>query len=111
VIQVNRDYPVQFNESIDPYNAYNGYNGLRFHSNVNSSVLKFLSFEQVKDYHCQKDYKTNEMKDHEMSQVFPLMKDEQMNEIRSNRMMLHNHCESQMSGSSNQCEQLSFLHF
>jgi glutamate dehydrogenase (NADP+) len=40
-IQVNRGWRVQFNNSVG---AYKG--GLRFHSSVNESVLKFLSFEQ-----------------------------------------------------------------
>jgi glutamate dehydrogenase (NADP+) len=42
VIQVNRGYRVQFNSAIGPYKG-----GLRFRSNVNLSVLKFLGFEQV----------------------------------------------------------------
>jgi glutamate dehydrogenase (NADP+) len=42
VIQVNRGYRVQFNGAIGPYKG-----GLRFRSNVNLSVLKFLGFEQV----------------------------------------------------------------
>ena len=39
---VNRGYRVQFNSAIGPYKG-----GLRFRSNVNLSVLKFLGFEQV----------------------------------------------------------------
>jgi glutamate dehydrogenase (NADP+) len=42
VLQVNRGYRVQFNGAIGPYKG-----GLRFRSNVNLSVLKFLGFEQV----------------------------------------------------------------
>jgi glutamate dehydrogenase (NADP+) len=42
MIQVNRGYRVQFNGAIGPYKG-----GLRFRSNVNLSVLKFLGFEQV----------------------------------------------------------------
>jgi glutamate dehydrogenase (NADP+) len=42
VIQVNRGYRIQFNSAIGPYKG-----GLRFRSNVNLSVLKFLGFEQV----------------------------------------------------------------
>jgi glutamate dehydrogenase (NADP+) len=42
VIQVNRGYRVQFNGAIGPYKG-----GLRFRSNVNLSVLKFLGFEQI----------------------------------------------------------------
>ncbi|NPA43826.1 MAG: NADP-specific glutamate dehydrogenase [Chlorobi bacterium] len=41
-IQVNRGYRVQFNSAIGPYKG-----GLRFHSTVNLSVLKFLGFEQI----------------------------------------------------------------
>ncbi len=41
-IQVNRGYRVQFNSAIGPYKG-----GLRFHSTVNLSVLKFLGFEQT----------------------------------------------------------------
>ena len=39
-VQVNRGYRVQFNSAIGPYKG-----GLRFHSSVNSSVIKFLGFE------------------------------------------------------------------
>jgi glutamate dehydrogenase (NADP+) len=42
IVQVNRGYRVQFNSAIGPYKG-----GLRFRSNVNLSVLKFLGFEQV----------------------------------------------------------------
>lgn len=41
-IQVNRGYRVQFNSAIGPYKG-----GLRFHPSVNTSILKFLGFEQV----------------------------------------------------------------
>jgi len=41
-IQVNRGYRVEFNSAIGPYKG-----GLRFHSTVNLSVLKFLGFEQI----------------------------------------------------------------
>ena len=41
-IQVNRGYRVEFNNAIGPYKG-----GLRFHSSVNASILKFLGFEQV----------------------------------------------------------------
>ncbi len=41
-VQVNRGYRVQFNSAIGPYKG-----GLRFHSSVNLSVIKFLGFEQV----------------------------------------------------------------
>lgn len=40
-VQVNRGYRVQFNSAIGPYKG-----GLRFHPSVNSSVIKFLGFEQ-----------------------------------------------------------------
>lgn len=40
--QVNRGYRVQFNSAIGPYKG-----GLRFHPSVNSSVIKFLGFEQT----------------------------------------------------------------
>jgi glutamate dehydrogenase (NADP+) len=40
--RVNRGYRVQMNNAIGPYKG-----GLRFHSNVTLSVLKFLAFEQV----------------------------------------------------------------
>lgn len=41
-IQVNRGYRIQMNSAIGPYKG-----GLRFHSSVNISILKFLAFEQV----------------------------------------------------------------
>ncbi len=41
-IRVNLGYRIQFNCAIGPYKG-----GLRFHPNVNESVLKFLGFEQV----------------------------------------------------------------
>jgi glutamate dehydrogenase (NADP+) len=40
--RVNRGYRVQMNNAIGPYKG-----GLRFHPNVNLSILKFLAFEQV----------------------------------------------------------------
>ncbi len=41
-IHVNIGYRVQFNNAIGPYKG-----GLRFHSSVNLSILKFLGFEQI----------------------------------------------------------------
>ncbi len=41
-IEINRGYRVQMNSAIGPYKG-----GLRFHSTVNLSILKFLAFEQV----------------------------------------------------------------
>ncbi|AOZ93127.1 NADP-specific glutamate dehydrogenase [Paenibacillus crassostreae] len=41
-VQVNRGYRVQFNSAIGPYKG-----GLRFHPSVNSSIIKFLGFEQI----------------------------------------------------------------
>jgi len=41
-VQVNKGYRVQFNSAIGPYKG-----GLRFHSSVNLSILKFLGFEQI----------------------------------------------------------------
>jgi glutamate dehydrogenase (NADP+) len=41
-VQVNRGYRVQNNNAIGPYKG-----GLRFHSSVNLSILKFLAFEQT----------------------------------------------------------------
>lgn len=41
-IKVNRGYWVQFNNAIGPYKG-----GLRFHSSVNASIIKFLGFEQI----------------------------------------------------------------
>ena len=40
--RANRAWRVQFNNSIGPYKG-----GLRFHPDVNLSVLKFLGFEQT----------------------------------------------------------------
>ncbi|WP_449598787.1 NADP-specific glutamate dehydrogenase [Niallia sp. Marseille-Q9988] len=42
IIKVNRGYRVQFNNAIGPYKG-----GLRFHSSVNASIIKFLGFEQI----------------------------------------------------------------
>ncbi|HBN81347.1 MAG TPA: NADP-specific glutamate dehydrogenase, partial [Ruminococcaceae bacterium] len=39
---VNRGYRVQYNGAIGPYKG-----GLRFHSSVNLSIMKFLGFEQT----------------------------------------------------------------
>ncbi|MBQ0085596.1 MAG: NADP-specific glutamate dehydrogenase [Prevotella sp.] len=41
-VQVNIGYRVQFNSAIGPYKG-----GIRFHSSVNLSILKFLGFEQT----------------------------------------------------------------
>lgn len=41
-IQVNRGFRIEFNSAIGPYKG-----GLRFHSSVNLSGLKFLGFEQT----------------------------------------------------------------
>ncbi len=41
-VRANRAWRVQFNNSIGPYKG-----GLRFHPDVNLSILKFLAFEQV----------------------------------------------------------------
>ena len=41
-VQVNRGYRVQMSSAIGPYKG-----GLRFHSSVTLSILKFLAFEQV----------------------------------------------------------------
>lgn len=41
-VQINIGYRVQFNNTIGPYKG-----GLRFHSSVNLSILKFLGFEQI----------------------------------------------------------------
>ena len=41
-VQVNRGFRVQFNSAIGPYKG-----GLRFHSSVNLSIIKFLGFEQM----------------------------------------------------------------
>ncbi|MDO4546243.1 MAG: NADP-specific glutamate dehydrogenase [Bacillota bacterium] len=40
--RVNRGYRVQFNSALGPYKG-----GLRFHPTVNSSIIKFLGFEQT----------------------------------------------------------------
>lgn len=40
--RVNRGFRIQMNNAIGPYKG-----GLRFHPNVNLSILKFLAFEQV----------------------------------------------------------------
>ncbi|AJS60475.1 NADP-specific glutamate dehydrogenase [Paenibacillus sp. IHBB 10380] len=41
-VRVNRGYRVQFNSAIGPFKG-----GLRFHPSVNSSIIKFLGFEQI----------------------------------------------------------------
>ncbi len=41
-VNVNNGYRVQFNNALGPYKG-----GLRFHPSVNSSILKFLGFEQI----------------------------------------------------------------
>ncbi|MDR1002953.1 MAG: NADP-specific glutamate dehydrogenase [Oscillospiraceae bacterium] len=41
-VHVNRGYRVQFNSAIGPYKG-----GLRLHPSVNSSIIKFLGFEQI----------------------------------------------------------------
>ncbi|GAG00084.1 unnamed protein product, partial [marine sediment metagenome] len=41
-LQTNRGFRIQFNSALGPYKG-----GLRFHSSVNASILKFLGFEQV----------------------------------------------------------------
>lgn len=41
-VQVNRGYRVQFNSAIGPYKG-----GLRFHPSVNTSIIKFLGFQQT----------------------------------------------------------------
>jgi len=41
-IHVNRGFRFEFNSALGPYKG-----GLRFHSTVNASILKFLGFEQV----------------------------------------------------------------
>ncbi|MEO8823762.1 MAG: NADP-specific glutamate dehydrogenase [Ginsengibacter sp.] len=41
-IEINRGFRVQMSSAIGPYKG-----GLRFHSSVNLSILKFLAFEQV----------------------------------------------------------------
>ncbi len=42
IVNVNRGWRVQFSSAIGPYKG-----GLRFHPSVNSSILKFLGFEQI----------------------------------------------------------------
>ncbi|PMC35970.1 NADP-specific glutamate dehydrogenase [Bacillus sp. UMB0899] len=41
-VQVNRGFRVQYNSAIGPYKG-----GLRFHPSVNTSIIKFLGFEQT----------------------------------------------------------------
>ncbi|MBN2781220.1 MAG: NADP-specific glutamate dehydrogenase [Candidatus Marinimicrobia bacterium] len=41
-VKVNRGFRIEFNGAIGPYKG-----GLRFHSSVNLSILKFLGFEQI----------------------------------------------------------------
>ncbi|HRU39609.1 MAG TPA: Glu/Leu/Phe/Val dehydrogenase dimerization domain-containing protein, partial [Candidatus Goldiibacteriota bacterium] len=41
-VQVNRGFRFEFNSAIGPYKG-----GIRFHSSVNLSILKFLAFEQT----------------------------------------------------------------
>ena len=41
-VQVNRGFRVQMNSAIGPYKG-----GIRFHSSVNLSIMKFLAFEQT----------------------------------------------------------------
>ena len=41
-VQVNRGFRFQFNGAIGPYKG-----GCRFHPSVNSSIIKFLGFEQI----------------------------------------------------------------
>lgn len=41
-VQINRGFRVQMNSAIGPYKG-----GIRFHSSVNASILKFLAFEQT----------------------------------------------------------------
>ena len=42
IVQVNRGFRIQFNSAIGPYKG-----GLRLHPSVNSSIVKFLGFEQI----------------------------------------------------------------
>src|SRR5690625_7698605 len=42
MVQVHRGYRVQFNGTIGPYKG-----GIRFHPTVNTSVMKFLGFQQT----------------------------------------------------------------
>lgn len=41
-VQVNRGFRFEFSSAIGPYKG-----GLRFHSSVNASIIKFLGFEQI----------------------------------------------------------------
>lgn len=41
-VRVNRGFRVQFNSALGPFKG-----GLRFHSTVNLSIMKFLGFEQI----------------------------------------------------------------
>ena len=41
-VRINRGFRVEFNSALGPYKG-----GLRFHSSVNLSVIKFLGFEQI----------------------------------------------------------------
>jgi glutamate dehydrogenase (NADP+) len=41
-VQVNRGFRFEFNSALGPYKG-----GLRFHPTVNTSILKFLGFEQI----------------------------------------------------------------
>jgi len=41
-VQVNRGVRVQYNSSLGPYKG-----GIRFHPSVNTSIIKFLGFEQI----------------------------------------------------------------
>lgn len=41
-VQTNMGYRIQHNNAIGPYKG-----GIRFHSSVNQSILKFLAFEQT----------------------------------------------------------------
>lgn len=42
IVQVNRGFRFEFNSAIGPYKG-----GLRFHPSVNTSIIKFLGFEQI----------------------------------------------------------------
>jgi glutamate dehydrogenase (NADP+) len=42
IVRVNRGFRVQYNSALGPYKG-----GLRLHSSVNASIIKFLGFEQV----------------------------------------------------------------
>jgi glutamate dehydrogenase/leucine dehydrogenase len=39
---INRGYRIQFSQALGPYKG-----GLRFHESVNTSIIKFLGFEQI----------------------------------------------------------------